>query len=248
MTFKRRVQKSKIRPKELNTKYVKITNRKPNIVEVLGLTERRIRCYEKDGFIMPGVTTFLTETTDNTFFLNWRKENDGKPTPEGEVDARQRGTDLHALIEKRLLGETVIIQSHVAPYWESCREFVDSVKSEWWGIELPVWSEVLSIGGRVDLVTQNERGNLTIIDWKSSSKPKYKSGIQDYFIQSAVYANLLPQTYPDLPPVDEVIIAIISPKKLQLYPLGTEEIDWYIDEFFNGRYLDFFKWVKFQDD
>ena len=53
--------------------------------------------------------------------------------------------------------------------------------------EAPLYSEHLGVAGRVDCVGYFD-GKLSIIDWKTSRKPKHKKWISSYFMQETFYA------------------------------------------------------------
>ena len=53
--------------------------------------------------------------------------------------------------------------------------------------EVPLYSDKLRAAGRVDCVCK-WNGKDAIVDFKTSSKPKKKEWIQDYFIQATAYS------------------------------------------------------------
>ena len=56
--------------------------------------------------------------------------------------------------------------------------------------EVALYSDKLQIAGRVDCIAE-WCGKLSIIDFKTSRKPKKKEWIENYFIQTAFYAAAL---------------------------------------------------------
>jgi ATP-dependent helicase/DNAse subunit B len=56
-----------------------------------------------------------------------------------------------------------------------------------WMQEAPLYSERLSVAGRVDCIAEWD-GVLSIIDYKTSRRPKKIEYVQGYFIQESVYA------------------------------------------------------------
>ena len=56
-----------------------------------------------------------------------------------------------------------------------------------WFQEAPLYSDYIKVAGRVDLIAEWE-GKLSIIDFKTSRKPKKREWIKNYFMQESFYA------------------------------------------------------------
>jgi genome maintenance exonuclease 1 len=54
-------------------------------------------------------------------------------------------------------------------------------------LETPLWSDHLQVAGTVDCIGEFQ-GKLSVIDFKTSSKPKDRDDIHNYFMQTAAYA------------------------------------------------------------
>jgi genome maintenance exonuclease 1 len=54
-------------------------------------------------------------------------------------------------------------------------------------LETPLWSDHLQVAGTVDCIAEFQ-GKLSVIDFKTSSKPKDRDDIHNYFMQTAAYA------------------------------------------------------------
>ena len=57
------------------------------------------------------------------------------------------------------------------------------------GLESPLYSHKLQLAGRVDCIAEWD-GKLSVIDFKTSAKPKQAKWIQNYFIQETAYAKM----------------------------------------------------------
>ena len=84
---------------------------------------------------------------------------------------------------------------------EELDKHVGTVKA----IEAPLYSNALRVGGTVDLVAEWD-GVLSVIDFKTSAKPKRVDWIDAYFMQSAAYAVMFEER--TQMPVAQVVIAI----------------------------------------
>ena len=56
-------------------------------------------------------------------------------------------------------------------------------------LEFPLYSHELQLAGRVDCIAEWE-GKLSVIDFKTSAKPKNPEWITNYFIQETAYAKM----------------------------------------------------------
>ena len=56
-------------------------------------------------------------------------------------------------------------------------------------LEAPLYSHELQLAGRVDCIAEWE-GKLSVIDFKTSAKPKNPEWITNYFIQETAYAKM----------------------------------------------------------
>ena len=71
------------------------------------------------------------------------------------------------------------------------------------GLESPLYSHNLQLAGRVDCIAEYD-GKLSVIDFKTSAKPKKEEWIQNYFIQETAYAKMFEEL------TGETIHAIIT--------------------------------------
>jgi genome maintenance exonuclease 1 len=73
------------------------------------------------------------------------------------------------------------------------------------GQEIALYSDHLRLAGRVDCIAEYE-GKLSIIDFKTSAKPKRKDWIGSYFAQAAAYAVMYEERTGI--PIDQSVIMV----------------------------------------
>lgn len=161
-----------------NFKHIKILE--PVELETVEL--QGTRHYKTPVGIFPSVTT-VTGWQKQKFFSEWRSKN-----PEESKRVCDRGTKLHQIIEKYLNNEQVQIENSVTEYdlFRLMKPKIDKI-SNIHAIELPLWSNIIGLAGRVDCIGEYER-ELSVIDFKGSTKPKLKEDIENYFTQATAYA------------------------------------------------------------
>ena len=81
--------------------------------------------------------------------------------------------------KRRTTARIFEIFGRIRPYLEK----IDNIHA----LETPLYSDHLEVAGTVDCIAEYE-GKLSVIDFKTSSKPKTRDHIHGYFMQTAAYA------------------------------------------------------------
>lgn len=141
------------------------------------------RVYQTPDGVFPSVTT-VTGWSKRKFFAEWRRNN-----PHESKRVCSRGTSLHSVIESYLLNEKIDLNSiddGVKDLFLSIKSEVDNINNIRC-LEVPLWSKTLGLAGRVDCIAEHNR-ELSIIDFKGSTRPKRKKDIENYFLQATAYS------------------------------------------------------------
>jgi CRISPR/Cas system-associated exonuclease Cas4 (RecB family) len=123
-------------------------------------------------------------------FAKWRKRVGEEEANRITKRATSRGTDTHTLIENYLLNEEL---SEVQPISEMLFKLAKPTLNRINNIhclETSLHSAVLGVAGSVDTVAEFD-GELAVIDYKTSAKPKPREWIEDYFVQTMFYGMAL---------------------------------------------------------
>lgn len=144
------------------------------------------RRYETPEGIFPSVTS-VTGWQKRAFFAGWRKKN-----PDESKRVLSRGTAMHSMIESYLLNtltpqvlkeQAGICHTDLFLQMQSDIDRIGKIRA----IEVPLWSKQIGLAGRTDCIGEYD-GKLSVIDFKSASKPKSEDGILEYFTQATAYA------------------------------------------------------------
>ena len=154
-----------------------------------------LRHYNVDGSTerLPSVTTVLGETQEQSkrdSLQRWRERVGVEEAKKITQQAATRGTSMHMYLEKYCLGEGYLDLTdtgNVAKHMAECivDRGIDNRLTEIYGNEATLYYPGL-YAGSVDLVGQHD-GDIAIIDFKQTNKPKQKEWIGDYFLQMAAY-------------------------------------------------------------
>jgi genome maintenance exonuclease 1 len=139
---------------------------------------------------MPSITSVISWRNRNKFKA-WRKKVGETVANNITRKATHRGTDAHTLIEEYLNNSETF--SDVLPlsqflFKQAKPELnkIDNILCQ----ETALYSTQLGIAGSVDCIAEFD-GELAVIDFKTSAKPKPREWIEDYFVQCAAYACML---------------------------------------------------------
>ena len=139
---------------------------------------------------MPSITSVISWRNRNKFKA-WRKKVGEEVANNIARKATHRGTDAHTLIEEYLNNSETF--SDVLPlsqflFKQAKPELnkIDNILCQ----ETALYSTQLGIAGSVDCIAEFD-GELAVIDFKTSAKPKPREWIEDYFVQCAAYACML---------------------------------------------------------
>ena len=134
--------------------------------------------------------TSITSHFNKEIFINWRKKVGNETADKITKAATRRGTDMHTLTEYYLKNDNL---PDVPPISEFLFKIakgeinkIDNIHA----LEGPLYSKELGIAGTVDCIAEYD-GELAIIDFKTSKKPKPREWVEHYFVQCMAYGCML---------------------------------------------------------
>ena len=134
--------------------------------------------------------TSVTSHHNREIFVNWRKKVGEEEANRITKKATRRGTDMHTLTEHYLKNEEL---PEVPPISEMLFKIAKSkinLINNVYALEGSLYSKQLGIAGTVDCIAEYN-GELAIIDFKTSKKPKPREWVEHYFVQCMAYGCML---------------------------------------------------------
>ena len=134
--------------------------------------------------------TSITSHFNKEIFVNWRKRVGNEEAERITKAATKRGTDMHSLTENYLkneeLPEVPPISDFLFKIAKGKLNKIDNIHA----LEGSLYSKELGIAGTVDCIAEYD-GELAIIDFKTSKKPKPRDWVEHYFVQCMAYGCML---------------------------------------------------------
>ena len=137
------------------------------------------------GLAYPSVTT-VTGLHTAKGIAEWRRRVGNEEANRISGKASARGTRIHGYCEDYLRGNLFEADMFDLEMFNSIKPLLDQVDNIHC-LEDPLYSDHLQVAGTVDCIAEFQ-GKLSVIDFKTSSKPKDRDDIHNYFMQTSAYA------------------------------------------------------------
>ena len=216
------------------------THKPTKLTELTTQTVNFKRFYETpDGKLYPSITTVLS-TRNKKGLFEWRKKVGDEVANYVARTSAARGTAVHHMCEDYLNNFPIDWpdkwkehEKKFLPYClfkqlkKSVLEKIDNIRSQ----ECALFSHKYRVAGRVDCIAEYD-GELSIIDFKTSTKERTDEYNENYYIQAAAYAEMFEEQTGT--PIEQIVILVVTEdgvvqefvkKKYDYIPLLVESID-----------------------
>ncbi len=203
-----------------------------------------VRYYDIPGESKLVSITSITSWINREIFRSWRARVGNEEADKVTKAATSRGTDMHTLTENYLLNEELPTVQPLSEFLfkqsKPQLNLIDNIHA----IEKPLYSLKLGVAGTVDCIAEYE-GELAVIDFKTSKKPKPRKWIDHYFVQCAAYACMLYEMK-EIPVKKFVIIMSCENGEVKVYEERDKAkyiklLSEYIGEFVNFKLQEYGK-------
>ena len=134
--------------------------------------------------------TSVTSHFNKEIFVKWRKRVGNEEADKITKAATGRGTDMHTLTEHYLKNEDLPEVRPISDFlFKIAKGHLNKINNIY-ALEGPLYSKELGLAGTVDCIAEYD-GELAIIDFKTSKKPKPRDWIEHYFVQAMAYGCML---------------------------------------------------------
>ena len=130
--------------------------------------------------------TSVTSHFNREIFVKWRKRVGEDEAQKITKAATSRGTDMHSLVENYLYNKTLPAVPPLPDFLFKIAKAELNKINNIHCLEGPLYSLQLGVAGTTDCIAEYD-GELAVIDFKTSKKPKPKEWIENYFVQAMFY-------------------------------------------------------------
>ncbi len=182
----------------------------PKGLGVKGKNHDGIRYYTIDGVNMPSVTSILGSIPERQAKIQeWRDSVGEEMANYISRSAMNRGKTLHTLIENHLrnqddksIGITKVSPLGLFRLIKPYLARIDNIHC----VEDFLYSKEIGVAGQVDCVAEY-KGKLSVLDFKSSTKQRDREYNYGNFLQTAAYAKMFEEIYPDKKIEQTIVLA-----------------------------------------
>ena len=195
-------------------------------------TEGGRRYFTPEGNAYPSITTVLGILSKQGI-LEWRKKVGEAEANKISQQASVRGTAVHKLAEDYLNNDPNWKEGAMPTNlfsFQDIKKIMDERLDNIWMQEVFLYSDRLNTAGQVDCIAEFD-GQLSIIDFKTSRKPKKEEWITSYFIQASFYAAAFYERT-GIPIKQGVILITVDHHEPQVFKINTYD---YLEHFLNVR-------------
>lgn len=191
-------------------------------------TESGRKYFTPDGKAYPSITTVLS-ILSKAQIMAWRERVGEEEANKISRQASTRGTAIHNIAENYLNNKDDW-NKDVKPVnlytFGQIKQIVDNHVNNIWFQEEYLFSDRLQCAGQVDCIAEYD-GKLSVIDFKTSRKPKEESWITNYFIQASFYSAAFYEMT-GIPIKQGVIIIAVDDSVPQVFKFDTYD---YLEHF-----------------
>ena len=170
---------------------------------------------DEDDLVKMVSITSVTSHFNKEIFVKWRKKVGNEEADRITKAATGRGTDMHTLTEHYLKNENLPEVRPISDFLFKIAKGELNKIDNIYALEGPLYSKELGIAGTVDCIAEYN-GELAIIDFKTSKKPKPRNWIEHYFVQCMAYGCMLYEMR-DIPIKKLVIIMACENGECKVY-------------------------------
>lgn len=141
---------------------------------------------EDDELIRLVSITSVISHINKDIFVKWRKRVGELEAAKITAAATSRGTDMHTLVENYLYNKDLpSVQPISELLFNISKPYLNKINNIHC-LEGSLYSKRLGVAGTTDCIAEYD-GSLSVIDFKTSKKPKPKEWIEHYFVQAMFY-------------------------------------------------------------
>ena len=186
-----------------------------------------------DGNSYPSITTVLS-SQNKPSLEKWKKDVGEKEAKRISKDSMRIGTAVHQMAEFYLSNYIIKLKNEekkIVDTFNRLRFLLGNINNIV-GVEIPLFSDLLRVAGTTDCIAEYN-GELSVIDFKTSRKPKKEEWIDDYYMQTFAYKLMFEEmTGIEIQQI-VILVACVEQFEVQVFKKPAKDSDKYLTKLVN---------------
>ena len=186
-----------------------------------------------DGNSYPSITTILSQQ-ENLGIEAWKAKVGEKEAKRISKESMRIGTAVHQMAEFYLSNYIIKLKNEekkIVDTFNRLRFLLGNINNIV-GVEIPLFSDLLRVAGTTDCIAEYN-GELSVIDFKTSRRPKKEEWIDDYYMQTFAYKLMFEEmTGIEIKQV-VILVACVEQFEVQVFKKPAKDSDKYLTKLVN---------------
>jgi len=183
-----------------------------------------------DGNHYPSITSILSQQ-ENLGLEAWKERVGEKEAKRISKESARIGTAVHQLAEYYLSNIQVKLDKEekiIIDTFNRLRFLLGNINNIV-GLEIPLFSDLIRVAGTCDCIAEYN-GKLSIIDFKTSRRPKKEDWVDDYYMQTFAYKLMFEEmTGIEIQQV-VILIASVESFDVQVFKKPAKDADEWLEK------------------
>jgi len=183
-----------------------------------------------DGNSYPSITTILSQQ-ENLGIEAWKAKVGEKEAKRISKESMRIGTAVHQMAEFYLSNYIIKLKNEekkIVDTFNRLRFLLGNINNIV-GVEIPLFSDLLRIAGTTDCIAEYN-GELSVIDFKTSRRPKKEEWIDDYYMQTFAYKLMFEEmTGIEIKQV-VILVACVDSFDVQVFKKPAKDADEWLEK------------------
>ena len=183
-----------------------------------------------DGNSYPSITTVLAQQ-ENLGIEAWKSKVGEKEAKRISKESMRIGTAVHQMAEFYLSNYIIKLKNEekkIVDTFNRLRFLLGNINNIV-GVEIPLFSDLLRVAGTTDCIAEYN-GELSVIDFKTSRKPKKEEWIDDYYMQTFAYKLMFEEmTGIEIKQI-VILVACVDSFDVQVFKKPAKDADEWVEK------------------
>ena len=186
-----------------------------------------------DGNAYPSITTVLS-LQNKPSLEKWKKDVGEKEAKRISKESMRIGTAVHQMAEFYLSNYIIKLKNEekkIVDTFNRLRFLLGNINNIV-GVEIPLFSDLLRVAGTTDCIAEYN-GELSVIDFKTSRRPKKEEWIDDYYMQTFAYKLMFEEMTGIKIKQIVILVACVEQFEVQVFKKPAKDSDKYLTKLVN---------------